>query len=191
MPTLLSLFDASGIWSELYVQAGWNVVRIDLTRGHDLWEWAPNDAGLTPRSVCGIMAAPPCTHFAGSGAHRWVGKDASGVTQEAIRLVRRTLGIIDYLSPDWWVLENPVGRLNTCVPELRFFGPRYFNPSDYGDPYTKKTGLWGRFNMPDKCRVASSHRKCRHPRRHSGAERLQALPMRSFLPTRRNLNESS
>lgn len=22
----------------------------------------------------------------------------------------------------------------------------WFNPCDYGDPYTKKTGLWGQFN---------------------------------------------
>jgi len=25
-----------------------------------------------------------------------------------------------------------------------------FNPCDYGDPYTKKTYLWGNFNMPPK-----------------------------------------
>ena len=25
-----------------------------------------------------------------------------------------------------------------------------FNPSDYGDPYTKKTLLWGRFSAPAK-----------------------------------------
>ena len=24
----------------------------------------------------------------------------------------------------------------------------YFNPCDYGDPYTKKTALWGVFNVP-------------------------------------------
>ena len=26
----------------------------------------------------------------------------------------------------------------------------YFNPCDYGDPYTKKTCLWGNFNIPKK-----------------------------------------
>lgn len=26
----------------------------------------------------------------------------------------------------------------------------YFNPCDYGDTYTKKTCLWGKFNMPEK-----------------------------------------
>ena len=25
-----------------------------------------------------------------------------------------------------------------------------FNPNDYGDPWTKKTYVWGRFNLPEK-----------------------------------------
>ena len=42
---------------------------------------------------------------------------------------------------------NPVGKLNT-----RYLGkPRLiFDPCDYGDPYTKKTCLWGNFNIPKK-----------------------------------------
>ncbi len=30
----------------------------------------------------------------------------------------------------------------------------YFQPCDYGDPYTKKTCLWGNFNNPIKNPVA-------------------------------------
>jgi hypothetical protein len=29
----------------------------------------------------------------------------------------------------------------------------YFDPCDYGDPYTKKTCLWGSFNRPKQNRV--------------------------------------
>jgi hypothetical protein len=29
----------------------------------------------------------------------------------------------------------------------------YFNPCDYGDPWTKKTCLWGEFNQPVKTPV--------------------------------------
>ena len=45
-------------------------------------------------------------------------------------------------KPTWWALENPIGKLS------RFLGPpqMYFNPCDYGDPYTKQTALWGDFN---------------------------------------------
>ena len=61
-------------------------------------------------------------------------------------LVKRTLGIIGAAEPYFWALENPVGRLNELIPELSFYGPTYFNPCDFGDPWTKLTGLWGRFN---------------------------------------------
>jgi hypothetical protein len=44
----------------------------------------------------------------------------------------------------FWVLENPVGRLQTLRPQLG--KPWYFQPHWYGDPWTKKTGLWGKFN---------------------------------------------
>ena len=47
--------------------------------------------------------------------------------------------------PDFWVIENPISRIHKLVPELG--SPRmYFNPCDYGDPYTKKTALYGNFN---------------------------------------------
>jgi len=44
------------------------------------------------------------------------------------------------------VFENPVSRINRLVPELAEYGPWYFQPCDFGDPYTKRTGLWGEFN---------------------------------------------
>ena len=48
------------------------------------------------------------------------------------------------------MLENPVGRLR------RWLGPPtlMFNPCDYGDPYTKKTLLWGKFFPPKQTKVA-------------------------------------
>lgn len=44
----------------------------------------------------------------------------------------------------WWALENPVGKL------VRYLGKPLmrFNPCDYGDPYTKRTCLWGSFTPP-------------------------------------------
>jgi len=57
------------------------------------------------------------------------------------------LAFVEFLRPKWWVIENPVGRLEKLVPEV---GPckMYFNPCDYGDPYTKKTGLRRNFTPP-------------------------------------------
>ena len=61
-----------------------------------------------------------------------------------VALIDAALRFVALYDPEWWVLENPVGRLR------RWLGPptHMFNPCDYGDPYTKKTLLWGKFNIP-------------------------------------------
>jgi len=141
MRHILSLFDASGIWSAPYVQPSYTVTRVDLSRGIDILETSAQD--FAP--VHGILAAPPCTDFSGSGARWWKEKDADGRTAESIALLEHTMRLIRDLAPEWWCLENPVGRLQRLVPAV---GERRmtFNPCDYGDPYTKRTCLWGNFN---------------------------------------------
>lgn len=146
--TILSLFDYSGAWSQPYRDAGYNVIQRDMKHGHDIFD--ENLDGFP--EIYGILAAPPCTHFAGSGARWWQEKDQDGRTLGAIALIYKTLEIIQGLKHrdgiKFWVLENPVGRLNTLVPWIKDYGPRYFQPSDFGDPYTKRTGLWGEFVWP-------------------------------------------
>ena len=104
-------------------------------------------------ATIGILMAPPCTDFAISGARWFKAKDGDGRTAESVRIVRDCLHIRNILAPDWWVLENPVGRVARLVPELG--KPKmYFHPWEYAgladDPdseaYTKKTALWGDFN---------------------------------------------
>jgi hypothetical protein len=152
MATVLSLFDYTGNWPRPYAEQGHNVICLDLKHGHDLTEMdcaflnehVLDDYG----QVDAILAAPPCTDFAVSGAQYWKQKDADGRTEQSIHLVRQVLRAVEYLKPQWWALENPVGRLNQCVPELEKYGPWYFDPCDFGDPYTKRTGLWGTFTPP-------------------------------------------
>ena len=62
------------------------------------------------------------------------------------------MDLCERVEPDWWALENPVGRLARAVPELGKW--RYtWNPSDYGDPYTKRTCMWGDHVQPMKTPV--------------------------------------
>jgi hypothetical protein len=53
---------------------------------------------------------------------------------------------VEFTNPDFFVLENPIGRIakETGLPKPTLV----FNPNTYGDPYTKRTQLWGRFD-PD------------------------------------------
>lgn len=107
--------------------------------------------------IVGVLMAPPCTHFAGSGARWWAGKDARGETDAAVQIVRDCLRVKDAVAPRWWALENPVGRIARLVPELRAPGVSFmaFDPCDYAllaeddhltEAYTKRTCLWGKFN---------------------------------------------
>lgn len=139
MKTILSLCDYTGAWPKPYKDAGYNVIQIDIKHGQDVRLLRVD--GLP--SIHGVLAAPPCTHFAGSGARWWKEKGTAALL-EGLGVVDACLRIITAVKPKWWALENPVGRLNHYLGEPSF----YFQPCDYGDPYTKKTALWGDFTPP-------------------------------------------
>lgn len=142
---ILDLFALTGNASKPYREAGYNVIQIDKQTGIDILDW---DYTVYPNNYFrGILAACPCTAYAGSGARWWKIKDESGETEYFNRLVRKTLEIVAYFYEglDFWYIENPVGRIDKCVPELKKYRLHSFHPCDYGDPYTKKTILWGEF----------------------------------------------
>ena len=146
--TVLSMFDYTGNWPRLYEEAGYNVIQLDKKLDVDIndlnYEWLIENVFEGFETVDIILAAPDCTHFAGSGAQYWKEKDADGRTEEALELVHQVLRTVDACMPQIWALENSVGRLQRLIPQLG--KPWYFQPYWYGDPYTKKTGLWGNFN---------------------------------------------
>lgn len=135
---ILDLCGGTGAWSKPYKDAGYDVRNITLP-DHDVRLYPP------PDKVHGVLIAPPCTAFAGSGARWWVIKGDKEVL-EGLSVIDAYLRIVIATKPLFWCLENPVGRL------VRFLGDPvlYFDPCDYGDPYTKRTCLWGTFNIPKK-----------------------------------------
>ena len=138
---ILDLCGGTGAWSKPYTDAGYDVRLVTLP-SQDVRLYLP------PANVYGILAAPPCTHFSSSGA-RWWKKKGTAALLDGLSVVDACLRIIWRCQPEWWALENPVGRLR------KFMGPprMYFNPCDYGDPWTKRTCLWGNFATPQKSPV--------------------------------------
>lgn len=139
---ILSLYDLSGVWSAPYEErSGYIVHRVDLAMGGDV---RLLEAPSVP--VHGILAAPPCTVFASSGA-RHARTDEQMI--EGLGMVDAVMRLVWATKPQWWVIENPIGRLS------RYLGPPklIFDPCEYGDPYTKKTCLWGKFTVPTKTPV--------------------------------------
>lgn len=134
---ILDLCGGTGAWSRPYANAGYDVRIMTL----------PPDIRLccVLPSAYGILAAPPCTHLASSGA-RWFKGKGEAALLEALSIVDACLRFVALCEPVFWVLENPVGRL------VQYIGKpvMYFDPCDYGDLWTKKTCLWGRFNIPEK-----------------------------------------
>jgi hypothetical protein len=148
-PLVLDLCGGSGSWSKPYEEAGYDVVVTTLPESDvRLFEWMNHD-------VRGILAAPPCTVFAASGA-RW--PRTAEAMREALSVVDACLRIVHVSKPTWWALENPIGTL------ARYLGPpsMYFDPWEYGDPYTKRTALWGVFNKPRKSRVIPAEKSPIH-----------------------------
>ena len=175
---ILDLCGGTGAWGRPYAEAGYDVINVPLP-SRDVLEYIP------PSDVYGILAAPPCTHFSGSGAQYWAVKDLDGRTEEALAIVDACLRIIRECDPVFWCLENPIGRLPKLRPELG--KPRIrFDPCDYGDPWTKRTCLWGNFRIPERSPVepmfktdAAGRRYALH---HGGGRSEKTRMIRSITP---------
>lgn len=149
---VLSFFDKTGVWSRPWEEAGYQVYRFDIQNDPEtgdvnlfsaefFGDWFGDFEGL---EIYAVLAACPCTDFAVSGARHFAAKDSDGRTVASIKLVHQTLRAIEYFKPIIWAIENPVGRIEKLggLPPWRLS----FNPNHIGEPYTKKTLLWGRFN---------------------------------------------
>jgi N12 class adenine-specific DNA methylase/tRNA1(Val) A37 N6-methylase TrmN6 len=164
---VISLFDASGVISQPWADAGYTVIRYDLEHGDDLFRYPPVgdiqgllDEGYTVEAV---LAQPPCTTFTNSStrwraerhdakAREWVAKMfgpyAAKWFDRPVEYTKALVSIVDLVrdlaKPRWYAMENPVGRIASLMglpePVLKF------DPHHFGDPYTKRTFLWGDFN---------------------------------------------
>lgn len=100
----------------------------------------------SPANVYGVIANPVCTEFSTARSN---GKARN--PEEGMFLVNECLRIIEEAKSfgklKFWVIENPAkGRLKDYLGE-----PNYaYEPWWYGSPWTKKTALWGQFNIPER-----------------------------------------
>jgi hypothetical protein len=129
--TILDLCAGSGAWSAPYEAAGYDVLRVSLPE-LDVRTFRP-----PARHIWGVLAAPPCDQF--SLARNGQPKPRDFL--RGIECVNACMRIIFQVRPRWWALENPVGLLSKWLGTPR----DVFEPCDFGDPWTKRTALWGDF----------------------------------------------
>lgn len=142
---ILDLCGGSGSWSRPYAEAGYRVVLVTLP-DHDVRTYVP------PADVHGVLGAPPCTEFSparhGSRSRRAGGTIIPRAPDHIAGMdcVNACMRIVLQARPVWWALENPVGGLGAYLGTPR----DVFEPCDFGDPWTKRTALWGDFRLPER-----------------------------------------
>jgi len=120
--------------------------------GHDAWscDILPSQGGNKYHFQCDVMeildkgwdmmiAFPPCTHLACSGARHFAKKIKDGRQQEAINFVKKLLE-----SPiEKIALENPVGVISSKIRKP----DQIIQPYQFGHEAQKTTCLWLK-NLP-------------------------------------------
>jgi hypothetical protein len=96
--------------------------------------------------VHGIIANPPCLEFSTA---RSSGKARN--PDDGMYLVKECQRVIAEAKEaghlKWWVIENPAkGRLKDYLGPATY----QYEPWWYGSPWSKRTALWGEFNIPPR-----------------------------------------
>ena len=135
---VLELFSGTSSVGNVCSTRGMDVISLDRDMPADIrcdildWDFMVYE----PKSFDFIWASPPCTEYS-------IAK-TTGVRdiEQANRVSQRTIEIIRYLDPKYWVIENPqTGKLK----EQAFMNGLPFSDIDYckyGMPYRKRTRLW-------------------------------------------------
>ena len=143
MPLLLELFSGTGSVGKVATEMGYTVISLDRDMRAsiqiDIMDWDYTD--FQPHMFDVIWASPPCTEYSRA---KTVGvRDIEGSN----KVVKRTLDIIEYFQPKYWIVENPqTGLLKD--QDIMVWIP--FNDVDYcryGMPYRKRTRLWNNVDL--------------------------------------------
>ena len=143
--TILHLCADIGSDSKPYKDAGYNVICVGKDIGVENYH--------PPENIYGVIANPPCTMFSIARTKAKTPRDL----RQGMKAVKECLRIIwecIYLQYDestrkmplkFWAIENPAtGYLRWFLGKPNF----EYCQSWYDAPFTKKTALWGQFNLP-------------------------------------------
>lgn len=176
---VLELFSGTGSVGNVCRRLGCTVTSLDRDMPADIrtdiLDW---DYQALPRdSFDVIWASPPCTEYS-------VAKTV-GVRklEEANAIVRRTLDVIEYFAPTYWMMENPQTGLlksQSVVADLPYNDLDYCK---YGMPYRKRTRLWN--NIEAWTPRPLCRKDCGHMSGNRHEQSAQQSPQRHLLSVRR------
>lgn len=117
----------------------YKIIRVNKQMGIENFDSA---AIKTLGEVYGVIANPVCIEFSTARSN---GKARN--PEKGMEMVKECQRIIAACSPVFWGIENPArGVLKNYLGT-----PTYeYEPWWYRSPWTKRTALWGKFNIPPR-----------------------------------------
>lgn len=138
---ILVACEFSGIVRDAFKSKGWDAWSCDLLPSESPGQHIQGDAlkAMLSRRWDMMIAHPPCTHLAVSGARHFASKQASGVQQDALRFVQQLMDApIDRIC-----IENPISIISSRIRKPE----QIIQPWQFGHGETKATCLWLK-NLP-------------------------------------------
>jgi len=154
---VVELFSGSGTISKEFEKAGHNVFSIDIRKRKGICEPSLKKdvmhlkkSDIPFKKIDVIWASPPCDVFSLAGGSFHWNKDGTPKTEKAkdhIKILKKCLAIITNLTPGYFFIENPRGKMryqkimidfliknNGIIKELTY--------SSYGSPIIKPTNIF-------------------------------------------------
>lgn len=153
----VELFCGYGVVTETFKKEGFNTWKTDIRKRKGVCEpdLRKNILQLTAREipfkkVHVLWASPPCDVWSyASGDFHWNenGSPKTEKCQEHIKILKKTLELIDELNPEVWFIENPRGRLRSFPLFVRWLKKHHvvtktLTYSSYGFPSPKPTNIF-------------------------------------------------
>ena len=134
----LDLVSGTGSVGEVAKELGYTVIGVDRDMEAeiqiDIMDW---DYTVFPTGFFDVIwASPPCTEYSRAKT------TAPGDIEGANAGVQRTLDILEYFCPKYWILENP--QTGLLKDQLMMWGLPFkdLDYCKYGMPCRKRTRIW-------------------------------------------------
>jgi len=140
---LLELFSGTQSVGKVARELGYEVVCLDRDLEADIqcdimdWDYKT----FLPGAFDVVWASPPCTEYSRA---KTVGVRK---IEESNRVVQRTLDIIEYFQPKFFIIENPQTGLLKDQSLMRGRAFKDIDYCKYGLPYRKRTRLWNNISQ--------------------------------------------
>ena len=145
---ILELFAGSRSFSKVAEEYGHETFAVDINNFDNIdyvTDVLDFDCSKIPFKPDVIWASPPCTYFSvASIGHHWH-QDHTPKTEQAklgVKIVEKTIEIIEMFQPDYFFVENPRGKLRKLGLFKGIAERTTVTYCQYGDTRMKPTDIW-------------------------------------------------